>query len=115
MRGYNFKVLLWKELLDLSRDYKTLATSLLLPLIFFPLLGFLSLALVTQQPVNIAIVDMDCEELHNNLLNLTFSSRDLVNMLINGLKGYGFNVYEAIDPDVVYLSLIHISEPTRPY
>ena len=108
MRGYNFKVLLWKELLDLSRDYKTLATSLLLPLIFFPLLGFLSLALVTQQPVNIAIVDMDCEELHNNLLNLTFSSRDLVNRLINGLKGYGFNVYEAIDPDVVYNSSVDL-------
>ena len=108
MRGYNFKVLLWKELLDLSRDYKTLATSLLLPLIFFPLLGFLSLALVTQQPVNIAIVDMDREELHNKLLNLTFSSRDLVNRLINGLEGYGFNVYEAIDSDVVYNSSVDL-------
>lgn len=108
MRGHNFKILLWKELLDLSRDYKTIATSLLLPLIFFPLLGLLSLALITHQPVNIAVVDLDRGHIHNNFLNLSFSSMDLVNRLVNELRRYGFNVYEANDSSVLYNSSIDL-------
>jgi len=101
LRGYGFRVLLWKELLDLSRDYKTIATSLLLPLIFFPLLGLLSLALITQQPINVAIVDLDRSTIHNDLLNLTFSSKDLVRELMLGLEDYGFNVVIGNDTDVL--------------
>lgn len=108
MRGHNFKILLWKELLDLSRDYKTIATSLLLPLIFFPLLGLLSLALITHQPVNIAVVDLDRDHIHNNLLNLSFSSMDLVDRLVNELRRYRFNVYEANDSSVLYNSSIDL-------
>ncbi len=108
MIGYNFRVLLWKELLDLSRDYKTIATSLLLPLIFFPLLGFLSLALVTQQPVNIAIVDLDRSTSYNEALNISFSSNQLVEELVKGLKKHGFHVEIADDTSVLHNSSIDL-------
>ena len=104
--GYGFRVLLWKELLDLSRDYKTIATSLLLPLFFFPLLGFLSLTLISQQPVSVAIVDLDDNNYTDPLLNITVSSRELVDRLENAFKAMGIGVVLAnnvsiiADPDI---------------
>ena len=95
------RILLEKEFKDLRRDYKTLFTTILMPLIMLPLLGFLSLALVTQQPVNIVIVDVDNNRFTNPVLNITVDSKWLVNNLTHYLKKYGYNVSTADDPDIV--------------
>ncbi len=92
MIGENLRVLLWKELLDLSRDYKTLATSILLPLAFFPLLGLISLALVSQQPINVAIIDLDNTTYTNEYLGLEVSSHYIVEEFIKTYRSYGVNV-----------------------
>lgn len=86
------RILLTKEFKDLKRDYKTLFTTILMPLIMLPLLGFMSLALITQQPVNIAIVDLDQNNYVNPILNITVESRWLVNNLTYYLRKYGYNV-----------------------
>ncbi len=95
------KTLLWKELLDLYRDRKTLFTSILLPLISLPLIGLMGLALIEQQTVNIAIVDLDRETYTNNLLNITLSSKWIVENLTRYLERYGYNVTIAENRDVV--------------
>ncbi|MET1160206.1 MAG: ABC transporter permease [Thermoprotei archaeon] len=94
-------ILLRKELLDLSRDRKTIFTSILLPLIMLPLLGFVTLLLVAQQPVTIAIVDLDNSTHTNYELNITVSSKWLVGNLTYYLKEYGYNVTIASSKDVV--------------
>ncbi len=99
--GYSFRVLLWKELLDLSRDYKTIATSLLLPVLFFPLLGFLSLTLVSQQPVSVAIVDLDHNISYNPLLNMSVSSMELVSRLKKAFRSTGISVVETSNTSIV--------------
>ncbi len=114
MKIYNkdLEVLLHKELLDLWRDKKTLFTSVLMPLIMLPLLGLMSLALVTQQPVNIAIVDLDRNCSENPLLNITVDSKWMVGNLTKYLKKYGYNVsiYNNIDviknPDIDVIVII---------
>jgi len=74
----SIKVLLEKEFLDLIRDRKTLASTILMPLILMPMLGLVSLALIAQQPVKIAIVDRDNSVYTNSVLNITVSSKWLV-------------------------------------
>jgi len=86
------KILLHKELLDLWRDRKTLFTSILLPLIMLPILGLTSIALVSQQPTSIAVVDLDRATATNQLINLTIDSRWMVNNLTKYLQEYGYNV-----------------------
>jgi ABC-2 type transport system permease protein len=88
---YYFRVLMWKELTDLMRDRKTIFTSILLPLIMLPLIGLLGVALVSQQPVLIAIVDLDRSTYRNPYLNITFTSKWLVNNLTETLERYGYN------------------------
>ncbi len=51
-----FKLVLWKELLDLSRDYRTLAAVILLPLVSLPSLAIFSGLLYTSQTASIIIV-----------------------------------------------------------
>ncbi len=96
------RVLLEKEFKDLRRDYKTLFTTILMPLIMMPLLGFISLALVTQQPVNIAIVDEDQNRYTNPVLNITVDSEWLVGNLTYYLSKYGYNVSLANTTEVIY-------------
>lgn len=88
---YFIRVLMWKELTDLIRDRKTLFTSILLPLIMLPLIGLLGVALVTQQPVLIAIIDLDNSSYHNDYLNITYNSSWVVSNLTNVLSRYGYN------------------------
>ncbi len=88
---YYLKVLMWKELTDLMRDRKTIFTSILLPLIMLPLIGLLGVALVSQQPVLIAIVDLDKTTYRNPYLNITFASKWLVENLTETLEKYGYN------------------------
>ncbi len=57
VKGFN--VILWKELLDLSRDYKTIVAVIVLPLISLPSLALLTGFLATSQSVSIAIIVED--------------------------------------------------------
>ncbi len=85
------KVLLWKELTDLKRDKKTLFTSILLPLLMLPLMGFIGFALAQEQIINVAVVDLDHATAHNGLLNITFSSKWLLGNITYYLAKYGYN------------------------
>ncbi|OYT40082.1 MAG: ABC transporter [Desulfurococcales archaeon ex4484_58] len=101
MIGRDISVLLDKELKDLWRDRKTLITTIILPLVMLPLLGIVSLALIAQQPVNVAIVDLDSTRSTDPLLNLTVDSRWLVDNLTYHLHKYGYNVLLANSTQVV--------------
>ncbi len=94
-------VLLWKELLDLYRDRRTLFTSILLPLISLPLIGFMGIALVEQQPVLVAVVDLDNTTARNQLLNITVSSRWLAGNTTRILEKFGYNVTISHSIDIV--------------
>lgn len=59
----DFKIVLWKELLDLSRDYKTLAAVILLPLVSLPSLALLAGFLAASQTSSVAILVEDGDAL----------------------------------------------------
>ncbi|WP_062662618.1 hypothetical protein [Aeropyrum camini] len=59
MRLWSVKTILWKELLDLSRDYKTLAYVVVLPLVALPGLALFSGGLYSAQSIDVYIVDAD--------------------------------------------------------
>lgn len=63
MRLWSVKTILWKELLDLSRDYKTLAYVVVLPLVALPGLALFSGGLYSAQSIDVYIVDADGSEL----------------------------------------------------
>ncbi|AFK51524.1 ABC-2 type transporter [Thermogladius calderae 1633] len=93
MRPRAVEVVVWKELLDLWRDKKTLFAAILLPVVSMPLIGLTVLLLSTQQPVNVAIVDMDNTTYSNPTLNVTVSSEWLVGNLTRALAATGCNVH----------------------
>lgn len=94
MRGTSrIRVLLWKEALEISRDRKALITTILLPLIAMPAIGLLTVFLMVQQPVNIAVVDEDASTHVSPVFNITVSSRDLAAGIREHLSRSGFNVY----------------------
>ncbi|WP_440059582.1 ABC transporter permease [Thermogladius sp. 4427co] len=95
MRIRILKVILWKEILDLWRDRKTLFVTVLLPVISMPMLGLVTLLLYAQQPVNIAIIDLDNSTVYNPLLNITVSSSWLVGNLTSSLRSSGYSVITA--------------------
>lgn len=99
--AYFIKVLMWKELLDLMRDRKTLFTSILLPLIMLPLIGLLGAALVSQQPVLVAIVDLDRSSYRNEFLNITYSSEWIISNLTWILSTYGYNYTLSSDLNII--------------
>ncbi|MEB3806412.1 MAG: ABC transporter permease [Desulfurococcales archaeon] len=78
------KTILWKELVDLSRDRKTLAAVIILPLLGLPGLALIagSLASTQQITINIAVVDAKAVGL----------ARELAHMLENYIKGAGYRV-----------------------
>ncbi len=96
------KTLIWKELLDLSRDKKTLFTSILLPLVMLPLTGLLNLALVSEQPVRIAVIDLDNTTYTDPYLNITFSSKWVLNNITYYLNKYGYIVNISYSTDILY-------------
>ncbi|MEM0366394.1 MAG: ABC transporter permease [Acidilobaceae archaeon] len=53
------KTILWKEILDLSRDYKTLAAVIILPLISLPSLALITSVLYVSQRSSILIIVED--------------------------------------------------------
>ncbi len=54
-----FRVVLWKELIDLSRDYKTIAYVVLMPLIILPAVALFIGGLYSVQTIRVAVVDLD--------------------------------------------------------
>jgi ABC-2 type transport system permease protein len=54
-----FRVVLWKELLDLSRDYRTIIAVVVLPLISLPSLALLAGFLAASQSVSVAVIIED--------------------------------------------------------
>jgi ABC-2 type transport system permease protein len=100
-RGRELGVLFWKEMLDLRRDRKTLFTSILLPLVSLPLIGLMGLALVAEQPVHVAIIDLDNTTSRNNILNITVSSAWLSHNASRIMKSMGFNVSFYTSPSVL--------------
>ncbi|MEM1555396.1 MAG: ABC transporter permease [Desulfurococcaceae archaeon] len=86
------KALIHKELIDLLRDRKTIITTILLPVITFPLLGFIVGIIYSQQPVRVAIVDADKSIYTDPLTNITVSSEWLVNNITSRLEEMKFEV-----------------------
>uniref|UniRef100_A0A7J3XYH4 ABC transporter permease n=1 Tax=Thermogladius calderae TaxID=1200300 RepID=A0A7J3XYH4_9CREN len=86
------RIIVWKELLDLWRDKKTLAVAVLLPVVSMPLIGLAVLLLSTQQPVQVAIVDEDNTSYTNRILGITVSSSWLVGNLTEALTRSGCRV-----------------------
>ncbi len=93
MKGYSrLKVLLEKEIKDLFRDRKALLTTVLLPLISLPSIGVFTLLLISQQPVNIALIDEDNSYYVNPELNVAMSSDWVVGNLTLALTSRGYSV-----------------------
>ncbi len=72
------RIIAWKEIKDLSRDYRTLISVIVLPLVGLPGLALLTGALVSSQYVSIGIVVED--------RYLSTSDRALVDDLINSIR-----------------------------
>lgn len=87
-------ILLNREYKDLIRDKKTLFTTILLPLLMLPILGFIGVLMFTQQPVNIAVVDLDSTSCINEILNITVSSQWLSGNLTKILNRTGYRVFQ---------------------
>lgn len=78
------KIILWKEFIDLSRDWRTIISTILLPLIILPLLGLMAFTLTREQVTQIIIVDEDQEIIvidDNTIssMNLTSIIRSIAN------------------------------------
>ncbi len=73
------RVILWKEFIDLSRDWRTLISTILLPLLVLPLLGFMAFTLTREQVTQIIVVVED--ESRVRLSNYTFTSSNFTEVL----------------------------------
>ena len=63
------RTVFWKEVKDLSRDYRTIAYVVLLPLVALPGMALLSGGLYTAQVVTVGILDEDGSGLSNTFVN----------------------------------------------
>ncbi|WP_448577163.1 ABC transporter permease [Thermosphaera sp.] len=88
------KYLLEKEIKDLFRDRKAILTTILLPLISLPSIGIFTILLISQQPVNIALVDEDNSYYVNPELDVAMSSYWVANNLTLALTSRGYSVVE---------------------
>jgi len=70
VRIRNIRSLIWKELIDLSRDRRTLLSTILVPLIFLPALGLVIQMSAQTQPVSIAIIDYDNTNYSRRLMEI---------------------------------------------
>ncbi len=73
------RVILWKEFTDLSRDWRTLISTILLPLLVLPLLGFMAFTLTREQVTQIIVVVED--ESMVRLGNYTFTATNFTRIL----------------------------------
>ena len=91
-----------KELVEFVRDWRTIVAILVIPLLMFPLLFILFPLLLASEAA----------EMENVVVEVIVQSNDLPNEL--GLLFNESNINITYEP-LADLSLIHISEPTRPY
>ena len=70
MNFRRFKNILWKELLDLIRDRRTVLATIIMPIIFYPALGGLIGYVFHAQPVYIAFIDQDNSRYSKKLLDI---------------------------------------------
>ncbi len=70
MNFRRFKNILWKELLDLIRDRRTVLATIIMPIIFYPALGGLIGYVFRAQPVYIAYIDQDGSQYSKKLLDI---------------------------------------------
>lgn len=101
VRGRILRTLIHKELLDLFRDRKTIVTTLLLPVVTLPLLGLIVGLIYSQQPVTVAIVDLDKHTYTDPLTNITVSSSWLLGNVTSRLERNGFKVENAESVDAL--------------
>ncbi len=87
------RIILWKELVDLSRDWRTLASVVLLPMLGLPGLALLSGALSSTQQVSVAIVSEDPGALG--------FAEELAGRLESILESRGFNARVAVSASQV--------------
>ncbi len=80
------RVIFWKEVKDLSRDYRTLAYVVLLPLIALPGMAVLAGGLYTAQQVTVGVVDLDGTEISRAFVE------GLVERLSAGVQGVALEV-----------------------
>lgn len=101
VKGRTLRILIHKELLDLFRDRKTIVTTILLPVVTLPLLGFIVGVIYSQQPVTVAIVDLDKCSYTDPLTNITVSSNWLIGNITSRLERSGFKVENAESIDAL--------------
>ncbi|OYT57133.1 MAG: hypothetical protein B6U76_01785, partial [Desulfurococcales archaeon ex4484_217_2] len=70
MNFRRFKNILWKELLDLIRDRRTVLATIIMPIVFYPALGGLIGYVFRAQPVYIAYIDQDDSQYSKKLLDI---------------------------------------------
>lgn len=83
--------LIWKEFLELIRDYRTLAALGALPLVMLPLLGFMSTYLQSLEQGALLIVDRDSST--GSIGNVTIASSEIVGYISRTMSSKGYSVY----------------------
>ncbi|MEM2202864.1 MAG: ABC transporter permease subunit [Sulfolobales archaeon] len=83
--------LIWKEFLELVRDYRTLAALGALPLIMLPLLGFMSTYLQSLEQGALLIVNRDSST--GSIGNITIESSDISEYISRSMVSKGYSVY----------------------
>ncbi len=71
--------IIWKEFVDLSRDWRTLLSTILLPLIILPVLGFMAFTLSQEQSIQLIIVIED--NTTGNIGNILFGAENITGLL----------------------------------
>jgi ABC-2 type transport system permease protein len=84
------KPLLWKELLELIRDYRTLAALAALPLVMLPLLGFMTTYLQYLEQGALLIVNRDSS--FGYIDNISISSSYIENYIAASMTSKGYIV-----------------------
>lgn len=99
MNWRRLKNIVWKELLDLSRDRRTIFATIIIPIIFYPVLGGLIGYMFRVQPVYIAYIDYDNDTYSKNLLDtVKFFAESLGNYII--LTNYTSPEEATLNPNI---------------
>ncbi len=83
--------LIWKEFLELVRDYRTLAALGALPLVMLPLLGLMSTYLQSLEQGALLIVNRDSSS--GSIDNITIISSDVSQYISRSMSSKGYLVY----------------------
>ncbi len=86
------KPIIWKEFLDLSRDWRTLLSTILLPLVILPVLGFMAFSLSQEQSIQLIIVVEDNST--GRIGNVFFNASNITQLLFEESKGKNIAIRE---------------------